>query len=95
MGQIWEPMEWVPTHRGYWGGGVPMAYDGVERTAALYIEGNPQGGGMFHVKHCGLTGFVWIWYIWRISRELLWYLRPRGLFWTAAYGGGLSGYLRN
>ena len=23
-----------------------MAYDGVERHAALYIEGNPQGGGV-------------------------------------------------
>ena len=23
-----------------------MAYDGVERHAALYIEGGPQGGGL-------------------------------------------------
>lgn len=49
MGQIWEPMGWVPTHRGYlkWGyrGGVPVAYAGVAGNAALYTQGVPTGGG--------------------------------------------------
>ena len=35
-----------------------------------------------------------VWYIWRVYRVVLWYLRPRGLFWTGWYGGESVGYLK-
>ena len=78
-----------------------MAYAGVERHAALYIEGDPQGGGVvFHVKHWVLyigrisRGVLQVWYMGSIYRVVFWYLRPRGLFWTGWYGGESVGYLK-
>ena len=66
-----------------------MAYAGVARHAALYRERVPTGRGwgwgvVFHVKHAIPAWHIWIGYLGDILLEGIWYLRPPGLFPTAA-----------
>lgn len=70
-------------------GGIPTPYAGVARHAALYRERVPTGRGgaptpVFHVKHAGVACTGYNPYIGAVNEGGIWYLRPPGLFWTAA-----------